>query len=1147
MRVRLLGEFDFDIDTMPIVAPQRHREVLAILALRRRRVTSRVELADLLWDDDPPPNAERTLTTYVSKIRSAHGPIIETRSGGYTLADDIAVDEDAFVALDGNGRAAAKRGDLNEAERVLAAALALWTGPYLGSLSTRRWAQGSSARMNEYRLEMFERRASLLLTAGLELPIAELEQSVIDHPDRESLRVLHVRSLTAAGRRTDALRAYERASRHLRSLTGLEPGPGLRSAEVEALVDNPALGFHTRVLDQGASVNTHANPVDQMSSEPPPPQPPQVSSRRFGFRSGSTSELPVRHEVVSAILHDVEEALVDEPYAPRCIVVSGGPGSGRSTILRAVLDHFTLPTAIARRPSCILVSPQSHEGPFGSAVTLSIALLIRLPTRQRAAVVSSRRHELEAISPGFFRRIGLADYAVEAGSRIAEESGLTLSGLGPEHVRFVVTTALTQTLDELVAPTSVVLIDDGDHLDRPSADIFRRLARTANRVVVLGLTSGVHAPQRERAGTHLADEIGVRQRYELLPWSRPEIAQLIDKEGTSSHTINELEAQTGGNPRLLEAVLTGRDVPSGRRAGEAFVRRSIGLLGEPGHRVAQTLALLEPGLTTEDLTIAVGMSRRQTSTVLHDLVTMGLVRREGRHDGDRAYFASSIAGDAVIGSMSPAVMQRTHADIAERLLAEPGGPNTALRVLPHLLAAGDLVPMELLVSAARRATDAAIAMADPSGALAILPSVLERITALAAQAASTVAAEQAHAWLLVRFSQALEAEGAVDDAVAAAERALGIARRIGDDVLAAWAIDALVFAGGVTDRHGGHELVDWALEAIDADAEAVLVSRLHISSLMARSGQGPTQIDFALEGAFRHRAKLQGPQSRFDLLEVLIENTDPSDTATRMELFHEIEALAAQVPGNLQLQRGFAHVHAAVAASQGDVSSFADAVERHRVLVELAPTPRSVAGTLQKQSLLAYYQGHYELAEHLTFRSTEACAHPDYQVGHLSQIFMVRRSQERLQELAPFAAAIAAGNGDPWMLGPAALLLAAVGEHRAAALILEQLPTPTLIRIERHLGGLFTWACVGEAAALVGTSEQRHEIRSLLVRCDDRDANLLAVASLGPVSRIIALLDASLGDDPTPRFLSAEANRTSVPDLARIARDRVSVEQVFHG
>src|SRR5262249_48956888 len=77
---------------IPIPGP-RLRTLLALLLAEPNRVIGAAALAAALWEDRPPQNADRTILTYLSRLRrtldAAHaGATIVTRSAGYALQVD---------------------------------------------------------------------------------------------------------------------------------------------------------------------------------------------------------------------------------------------------------------------------------------------------------------------------------------------------------------------------------------------------------------------------------------------------------------------------------------------------------------------------------------------------------------------------------------------------------------------------------------------------------------------------------------------------------------------------------------------------------------------------------------------------------------------------------------------------------------------------------------------------------------------------------------------------------------------------------------------------------------------------------------------------------------------------------------------------
>jgi len=101
------------------------RQVLAMLALSVGRPLSKDRLAQLLWDEEPPPSAVATLESYVCVLRRALGSkgrdsVIQTTTTGYLLRRDrVVVDVDMARRLLTRARTA----QVTEAGRLVDAEL----------------------------------------------------------------------------------------------------------------------------------------------------------------------------------------------------------------------------------------------------------------------------------------------------------------------------------------------------------------------------------------------------------------------------------------------------------------------------------------------------------------------------------------------------------------------------------------------------------------------------------------------------------------------------------------------------------------------------------------------------------------------------------------------------------------------------------------------------------------------------------------------------------------------------------------------------------------------------------------------------------------------------------------------------------------
>lgn len=246
MDIRILGPLEIRVNgAAAALGGPKQRAVLAMLLLHRNEVVARDRLIEGVWGERPPAAAQRSLDSYVSRLRAILGADrIERRAPGYAVRlESGELDLELFETLLEQGRAAAATGDAATANEVLRQALGLWRGPALADLLYEPFAAGEAERLEERRILALEERvdADLALGRGPEL-VSELEQLVSEEPFRQRLLGQLMMSLYRAGREADALAAYEGGRQRLAEELGLEPGPQLRLLQREILGHDPALG-----------------------------------------------------------------------------------------------------------------------------------------------------------------------------------------------------------------------------------------------------------------------------------------------------------------------------------------------------------------------------------------------------------------------------------------------------------------------------------------------------------------------------------------------------------------------------------------------------------------------------------------------------------------------------------------------------------------------------------------------------------------------------------------------------------------------------------------------------------------------------------------------------------------------------------------
>ncbi|MEO3798722.1 BTAD domain-containing putative transcriptional regulator [Nonomuraea sp. B1E8] len=300
MRFGVLGPLRVEGEQAP--GPAKHRALLAALLLAAREQVPVERLMSVVWDDRPPASAESVLRVYVSALRKLVGGI-RTVPGGYLLdVDPDDVDCHRFERLVAEARRLREEGRIAEAADGFRAALGLWRGQALADVESSVLRRSYAVPLEELRLTAIEERVRLDLSLGRGAEVVgELRALVGAHPLRERAWVRLIEALHQAGRRSEALGAYQDARRTLVEELGLEPGAELAEA-------------HRRVLsgEQPGSADRRsredAAPVNEL--------PPDVSD--FAGRR--------------QVLDWIGTAAREQAAAPVHLVLHGPPGCGKSAV-----------------------------------------------------------------------------------------------------------------------------------------------------------------------------------------------------------------------------------------------------------------------------------------------------------------------------------------------------------------------------------------------------------------------------------------------------------------------------------------------------------------------------------------------------------------------------------------------------------------------------------------------------------------------------------------------------------------------------------------------------------------------------------------------------------------------------------------------
>jgi SARP family transcriptional regulator, regulator of embCAB operon len=245
IRLGILGPLEvLGLDGELKISP-KERSLLIALALRPNKVVGVSELIDILWGEDPPVTAQKTLQTYVSGLRRQLPPdLLLTVPNGYKLGiESDAVDAYRFESILRAAEAKELReGDLPGACDLLNEGLALWRGSAMLDSRGLRAIDSAAQRFEELRRGAVENRGRLWLMAGHHQEyVAEFELAVSEEPFREQRWAQLMIALYRSGRQTDALRTFQRLSAMLNDELGIDPSPELIKLDKDILGQSPDL------------------------------------------------------------------------------------------------------------------------------------------------------------------------------------------------------------------------------------------------------------------------------------------------------------------------------------------------------------------------------------------------------------------------------------------------------------------------------------------------------------------------------------------------------------------------------------------------------------------------------------------------------------------------------------------------------------------------------------------------------------------------------------------------------------------------------------------------------------------------------------------------------------------------------------------
>jgi DNA-binding SARP family transcriptional activator len=291
----------------------RQRGVLAALLLAANRTVDTEKLIELVWDESPPPKPIASLRAYIANLRrilggEQIGRLITDANGYHLSLGSDRLDTREFESLVSDGRRLLDAGDAARAGRVLQRSLKLWRGVPLADFRDQPFVDHEVHRLEALRADAVEARFSAELRQGRSCElIPGLEAEVIANPMREGLWGQLMLAMYRAGRRPDALHAFDRVRAVLDRELGVHPGVALERLANEIRSESADLDW----------------------------QPAQATAPRSRQRSRRYSGLFGR----SRELERLRVALTSAAEGHGCVaVITGDSGVGKTALATEVAD-----------------------------------------------------------------------------------------------------------------------------------------------------------------------------------------------------------------------------------------------------------------------------------------------------------------------------------------------------------------------------------------------------------------------------------------------------------------------------------------------------------------------------------------------------------------------------------------------------------------------------------------------------------------------------------------------------------------------------------------------------------------------------------------------------------------------------------------
>ena len=997
VQFRILGSVGVTVDDvpMPIGAP-RQRALLAMLLLDANRPVHPHTLIEGIWGDAVPQHPEGALQIVVSRLRNALGvaaPRLLSDAAGYRIL--AGVDELDHSRAQRSFHAARelwKQHDFIDSAEAADEALACWTSEGLSDLREVPFYEAAHRQLRELHFAIYELRNRAYLSSGRHVEVlADIDSWVQSEPWRERTRAHQMVALYRAGRRVDALAAYEDLRQRLREDLGVDPSDFMLDLHERIAAQDPTL------LARRAGI---AAPL------------PHWTDAVLPFVGRSREEL-----VIFDCLREVAAG------ATKMILVEGVAGIGKS---RLVLEA-------ARRASdeAIVLAVDGADALRPGLHAIANALFdasTRLSDRELRMCLGNSPGDVAEMVPTLRRRLPDLPSPLEADDE-----------LRAARLR----AGLASWLGALSKRTPVVLLLDDVHRAGPALLLFLGALlgdEAPQRVLVLATArSGLadHSSRLEQLARSV-DKLGRLERLEIQGLSPDQVERLLVELAVpdAASRAPALALSTSGHPYLLREILQDPDAAAsfaGNGSTDAsarvreYVLRRVAAMSEPAARLLNIAAAMDGPFDLSMLAEICRLTSGSTGAMVDEAISAGLV-----HVAELGWFdfVHDLARRAVAESVDPCTRAATHRAIAEMLERREARP--ALVASQWNRAAGDDADAKAQ-SWSELAGEAALGDLDPHAAATWFGVAADR-----------AGDERTRARLLIRLAgaQCLTFDDARHQTL---REAVEIARRLDDDELLVGAtqLPTPIWASmpALTRRERLFLLAEASARVVEPALRTKLMARR--ASELILTGDWLEARSLASNAI--DAARISGDDSV--LVEVLLRHSQttctPHNLAERTANVEEALTLAGR--GHDPVQRFYTLTAAASvaveAARMDEADLYCDAALVLGDQLDVAQVNFSVECMRGWRAALA---GDFDEAERFTMGAADLGTHHGIEnagVGPALQLGWIRWQQGRFAELLPLL-------DDPDPENPVALILAA----RARAALRERRDdaAATLARAAAH-------------------------------------------------------------------------------------------------